>query len=80
MPTKIETSVQPKSVVEPEKKETAIEPEDKAVENSSSVKPEQQERVQEPVEQVLTKPIEQSKPVTSDDYMDFESALAAGAF
>lgn len=110
-PPKTETSVQPKSVVEPEKKETVTEPkgraveespkapeespktdmkdaghplgqkeEGRAVENSSSEKTQQQEKVQEPVKQALTQPVEQSKPVTSDDYMDFESALAAGAF
>ena len=34
LPPKTETSVQPKSIVEPEKKETVIEPEGKAVEES----------------------------------------------
>ena len=42
--------------------------------------PQKHEKVEEPVEQVFTPPVEQSESSSSDDYMDFESALAAGAF
>lgn len=57
-----------------------IDPEGRVVEESPKVEPQQQAKVQEPVQQRLTQPAENTTSVPSDDYMNFEAALAAGSF